>query len=140
MTSYYIYIYVYTNMIYIIYMYIYLFINTLKLTKTYNIQSHKKSIAHLAPYPIPDGGGTRRRSPIFRSRSEVEISCPKDTLSGIYNCLNLRRGWGRIFLLGETPFFWRNPGFSCEVKGFGGEVFGMHFGIPCVGSNMLLKF
>ena len=24
--------------------------------------------------------------------SQVEISCPKDSLSGIYNCLNLRRG------------------------------------------------
>ena len=26
--------------------------------------------------------------------AQVEISCPKESLSGIYNCLNLRRGLG----------------------------------------------
>ena len=92
--------------------------NTLKLTKTYNIQSHKK--IHSTSISSPYTWGETSQ-PIFQPRSEVEISCPKDTLSGIYNCLNLRRGWGRNPVRLNSIFFEILVG--CEVKGFGEGFF-----------------
>ena len=34
-----------------------------------------------------------------------------------------RLGRNQKSWLGWDPFFWRNLGFSCEVKGFGGRYF-----------------